>query len=86
MGGVGFEPPSSESDLRKSKKNVRRGNRTHDMQAVKESKENERKKSEAWESNPRPRGSEGKSNEMKEKRCEAWESNPRPPRQIHGEN
>ena len=37
MGGVGFEPPSSESDLRKSKKNVRRGNRTHDLYAVKES-------------------------------------------------
>lgn len=43
-------------------------------------------KREAWESNPRPLGSEGESKEMKEKRCEAWESNPQSPRKIQGEN
>ena len=63
MRGVEFEPTTSQSDLRKSK----RKNKI---------------KCEAWESNPRPLGSEGESKEMKEKRCETWESNPQPPRQI----
>ena len=34
------------------------------------------KKCEAWESNPRPLGSEGESKEMKEQTCESWKSNP----------
>ena len=69
MRGVGFEPTTSQSDLRKSKrkKNVRRGNRTHDLQAVNESTEKRKeKKCEAWKSNPRPLGNEGEKNERKE--------------------
>ena len=43
-----------------------------------------KKKFEAWESNPRPLGSEVESKKMQEKRCEEWESNSQPPRQIQG--
>ena len=67
---------------KEKKRNEMSGIRTHHLSITLRKNKRKINKCEAWESNPRPLGSEGESKEMKEKKCEAWESNVRPPRQI----